>query len=100
MFPEPPECDSLYPEAPPPEAPGKPSLPGYPPPPPPPADVIVEKIELLPLTPSLAGVGDDEEGPPAPPPPTVIGKLDAVTVIGPAPSKDWLYKVLSEIYLL
>ena len=78
----------MYPEAPPPEAPGRPSSPGYPPPPPPPADVIVlgpakaEDEPGVPFTPAGA-----EGGPPAPPPPTVIGKLDAVTVIGPAPSK-------------
>jgi|TARA_R110000803_G_scaffold119786_1_gene188025 hypothetical protein len=37
---------------------------------PPPVDVIVEKIESEPLTPSPVGPGGVD---PAPPPPTVIG---------------------------
>ena len=44
---------------------------------PPPVDVIVEKIELLPLAPE--GIGPQSASCPVPPAPTVIGKAVDVT---------------------
>ena len=55
-------------------------LPFTAPPPPPPAEVIVEKIELVPGLPLLTGAGfPTAPGIPAPPAPTVIGYPVAVT---------------------
>ena len=80
MFPDPAAAveDASVPELPPP--PDPPFPPAFPTPlqfeapAPPPADVIVLKVETLPVTPCPLG-----DGPPAPPPPTAIGKPVAVT---------------------
>ena len=52
VFPTPPFCGVLPPLPPPPDPPLAPQPAGlFPPPNPPPADVIVEKLELLPVLP-------------------------------------------------
>ena len=70
----------LIPFPPPPEPPGPPLIGlagGYAPPKPPPCDVIVEKIDGLPLPPTTEG------DPAAPPAPTVTGYGLAVEIGNP-----------------
>ena len=76
VLPTPPFPDAFEAPPPPPEPPANPSLASALPPPPPPLEVIVEKIELVPLDPLVVAKVSFACGPPTPPPPTVIAYVD------------------------